>query len=98
MLLLDWNFGPVIYSEVTDGQKVMHMSLPCISTGVLKKWYQHMYSTIFVTFLSYTLIMFLTSHNASALNPINAYDDYYELFVGIVYFSVSEGQPDCILQ
>ena len=34
------NFGPVNFGEVTnrrtDRQRVMHMSLPCMSTGVLK--------------------------------------------------------------
>ena len=29
------NFGPVTDGQ-TDGQKAMHMSPPCISTGVLK--------------------------------------------------------------
>ncbi len=30
------NFGQVIFGQVTDIQKVMHMSPPCIRTGGLK--------------------------------------------------------------
>ena len=30
------NYGPVKFGPVTDRQKAMHMSPPCISTGVLK--------------------------------------------------------------
>ena len=35
MLLLEANNTPVVW---TDRQKAMHISPPCISTGVLKNW------------------------------------------------------------
>ncbi len=36
-LLSSLNFGPVTDGQ-TDGRKVMHMSPPCICTGVLKNF------------------------------------------------------------
>ncbi len=61
------NFGPVNFGGVTDGQtdrqKVMHMSPPCISTGVLKcsKIYIHFNSLFYPTIATY-LSTFLTQH------------------------------------